>query len=472
MSDQVDREMDEYQEEHFPDWHADTKRPYFEAVDEPMALMTYSEPVDDHPRSWSHLRRTTLASPFGYEDEDTEGPMINWASHYFKPDQWEEMKDQYDQDRFVVNMSLLARQNMLSDFKDYLQGDDETVVVNPMEMMDVFDSKHRTAQHLDESDLPGIPSVTAYDLLHEGRESVEAEIGDGGEYGFVVKPFNGYGGEGVEGFDNLEGVENYLTEDLEDLVEEHGDEVYRKHMIQPKVPHGSDLRVITIGDDIVNAERRFAPDGELCTNISSMDGFLHGQNLGVYGNAYKALKNDRVMPVNVDYFDEIPEVSQEALAGNDSLIGLGAEELSEDIINSFDPDEFNFDDNLPQKPFKIGIDLLEADRDEIGHLPDEVVEQAIDYNDGDTVYLVPELNGNPGSMADLIARWSRMEEQMTPVHTYNLMRDLAGMETDPVEDIIGNSENPAWERIDQFYPDLRDKNEFVSRAARNTREEQ
>lgn len=64
-----------------------------------------------------------------------------------------------------------------------------------------------------------------------------------------------------------------------------------------------------------------------------------------------------------------------------------------------------------------------------------------------------------------------MEEQMTPIHTYNLMRDLAGMETDSVEDIIGDTENPVWSRINQFYPDLRDKNEFVSRAARNTRED-
>ncbi|MFB6200281.1 MAG: hypothetical protein ABEJ83_05330 [Candidatus Nanohaloarchaea archaeon] len=470
MSDQVDKEMDRYQEENFPDWHGSSKRPYFEAVDEPMALMTYTKPVDDHPRSWSHLRRTALASPFGYGDGDLEGPMINWASHYFKPEQWEELKDQYDEDRFVVNMSLLARQNMLSEFKDYLQEDDETVVVNPMDMMDVFDSKYSTAQHLENSDLPGTPSVTAYDLLHEGQESVEAEIGDGGDYGFVVKPFNGYGGEGVEPFDTLDEVEEYLTEDLEDLVEQHGDEVYRKHIIQPKVPHDSDLRVVTVGDEIVNAERRFAPEEELCTNISSIDGVLNGQNLGVYGNAYKALKNDRVMPVNVDYFDEIPEISQEALTENDSLIGLGAEELSEDILNSFDPDEFNFDNNLPQRPFKIGIDLLEADRDEIDHLPDELIDTAEAYSDGDTVYLVPELNGNPGSMADLIARWSRMEEQMTPVHTYNLMKDLAGLETDPVGDILGDKENPAWKRIDEFYPDLNEKSTFVSRAARNTRD--
>jgi len=119
--------------------------------------------------------------------------------------------------------------------------------------------------------------------------------------------------------------------------------------------------VITVGDDIVNAERRSAANGNLCTNISNIDGLVDGKDLGVYGNALNALKSGRVMPINVDYGDNISEsIYSDVAANNPGLLPPGARDLSMDIINSFGPKEFNYNSDLPEKPFKIGIDLLET----------------------------------------------------------------------------------------------------------------
>jgi hypothetical protein len=480
---EVDEFLDYFQEKHFPDWHGSKKRPYFAATDEPISLMTYTEPTGDYTRSWSHLRRCALAAPTGYNGSDHHEtkPLINWSSHYFKPEQWEDLKDMYEEENYVVNMSLVARNSMLTDFFDYLENDDETIIVNPASIMDTFDNKLTTAKHLDQADLPGIPSAVASELIYDGKEAVEAQIGDGGDHGYVVKPFNGYGGDGVEGFDDIEGARDYITQELDKPLKDIVDNPPRSkkdipfhelHLIQPKVPHNSDLRVITVGDDIVNAERRSAANGNLCTNISNIDGLVDGKDLGVYGNALNALKSGRVMPINVDYGDNISEsIYSDVAANNPGLLPPGARDLSMDIINSFGPKEFNYNSDLPEKPFKIGIDLLETKKEDITHLPDSTIERALEYEDDGKVYLSPELNGNPGSMADLIARWSGLEDQVSTIHVNNLMRDLAGLETDEIDDITGNQNNSVWRRIDEWYPELQSESRFLGVAGNNLKPE-
>lgn len=441
--------------EDLPEFPGDSKEPYMQNTDDPVALMTYGELSDD-ARAWSHLRRNALTSTSGLQDEYShEGePLSNWSNHYHNPESWEKVKDMHDGDQFAVNMTLPARKNMLTEFKDYLEDDDETAVINPFDMIDLFRDKYKTSEHLDNNELPGIPSMLGDDFLESDYDDIVGELGDGGDHGYVVKPHNGSGGDGVEDFDDMEQVNNYL-EELEDEASEDEDVPdYENMIVQPKVPHDSDLRVISVGDEIVNAERRYSPPDDLCTNLSQIDGELDGQDMGVYGKALKAFEQGRVEAINVDVNDDIPDDIYDAFAEtNSSLLGSGARDLTHDIIDSFGPEEFGYDEDLDRKPFKIGMDFIETTKEDIQHLPEHVQERAMEYGDGDTVYLSPELNGNPGSMADLVAKWSSLEDQVTSLHVNNLMRDIAGVETQPVPEQVHDPGNEAWKNIEDWYPD-------------------
>jgi glutathione synthase/RimK-type ligase-like ATP-grasp enzyme len=445
----IQRYLEEFQQQVLPNWSSD-KSPYFKAREDGMGLMTYGD-IEEDPRNWDHLRRCTLAAPTGYAPnrDEAKRPLTNWANHFYTPEQWERAKAQHDQERYALRLTLPARSNMKTRFKKYLIEDDETAVINPIPLMDLFANKKHTADYLDETGMPGIPSMTGVDVVDSCYEEIVDELGDGGEYGFVVKPFNGFGGDGVEDFESLDEVEQYL----EGLgTEEHeGEEIelIEKQMVQPKIPHESDLRVITVGDDIVNAERRIAENGGFKTNISSIDGYVGGKDLGVYGKAYKALKKHRVQPISVDVHDNVP---QRLADRHPDMLSSGIQELAYDLLESFTPEKFGYDGDLLQKPIVMGADMLETSMDDIQHLPEEYRERAENYADGDTVYLIPELNGNPGSMADLVARWTGMEEQISTLHLVDLMDDIVGGEGIDFREHVGNEKSELWRRVDNYYP--------------------
>jgi hypothetical protein len=443
--------MDEFEETVLPDWDS-SKSPYFMTSGDPVALMTYGE-LRPRPRSWSHLRRCALSAPVGYaaDADESESPVANWANHYYAPQQWERVKDQHDGDRYVVNLTLPARQNMKTDFREYLVEDDETVVMNPIPLIDLFNDKGKTSDYLDEQEFPGIPSVTGEEVLTYSEDELAHELGTG-EEGYVVKPCSAYGGDGVESFDSLDAVEDYLADELGDILDDNGGAA----VVQPRIPHTSDVRIITVGDTVVNAERRIAPDGELCTNVSCVDSTVNGMDLGVYGTTHNAYQDGRVMPLKVDVYDE---VSDRLRGRNDMFLSPDAEDLALDLLDSFDPDRFEYDDSLPEKPIVMGVDALEVDTDDLAHLPDRYQERATAYAHDGTALLVPELNGNPGSMADLLARWHQMPEQITTLHVSQLMQRLAGDETadeiaaNPDNGIVNNRDNGLWRRVDRYYPD-------------------
>lgn len=445
--------------EQFSDWPSESKAPYMKATEDPVSLMTYGE-LSGEPRTWSHLRRNVLTSTSGLQEEYSHSgePVVNWSNHYHSPDSWEAVKDMHEGDKHAVNMTLPARKNMLTEFKEYLEGDEETSVINPFDMMDMFQDKYETAQHMEENSLPGIPSMRGDEFLESDMDYIEEQLGDGGDYGFVVKPYNGSGGTGVEDFEDIEDVGDYLENDLDQEVPDEGDDrkMNEAMIVQPKIPHQSDLRVITVGEDIVNAERRYSPPDDLCTNLSKIDGEIDGQDFGVYGKALKAFKQGRVEAINVDVNDNIPDDVYDSFAKqNSSLLSPNARKLSQDIISSFGPEEFNYDEDLDRKPFKIGMDFIETNKEDIQHLPDHVIERAEKYEEEDgTVYLSPELNGNPGSMADLIARWSSLDQQVTGLHVNKLMKDVAGLETEPVEEQIQTQKSEIWQNIEDWYPKL------------------
>jgi len=478
------------------------KRGVYLDNEDPLFLMTGSEPKKGTSRSWGSIRRDTIAAPNGYEEgHHTEGPMINWT--YFKqtPKSWNRIKNHYlsnneEAERPVVNMSLksLTKGPFKSFYNRVLNNpDEETVVVNPPEVMRTFTDKVDTQKHMDEKDLPAIPTTGASNLIYDGQEEVRSVIGHPDE-GYILKPTNGTGGNGIRKVDNLDEAKRLLTseEGIRELIadaydegernkwresaKEHAEnpeEFVESYAIQTMMPHSSDLRIIGFGDNVANAERRLSPDGDVRTNLSQISEWFPvpeegvKRKLTVYGEVLNAMSQGRLEHIDLDHFDE---------GGNGyEVLGQGARDLYKDIVYSFEPEEYNFDSSLDQPPIKMGVDALEVDIDDIGHLPKEWRERAMEYKDGDTVYFVPELNGNPGSGADVAATLSGNPEQLTSIHCYNFMRDMAGLETYELDEIVGNNdtstpEGRVWSRARTYFPsDDLDKYDWIDQVSENLR---
>jgi hypothetical protein len=446
-------------------WESDSKEPYANFRDEPMAFMSYGQ-LSDERKPFYQSRRNVLAGTSGLQDRFShEGPpMSNWSNHYHTPESWQNVRDLHslkDGENYVINMSNKARKCAKPEFKEYLKNSDDDVVVNPIEMINLFKDKYETSQHFEEKGLPGIPSLKGDEFLEEGKEYVEKHLGDGGEYGFIAKPYNGSFGDGVKSLESMTEVYDFLEGGVERKEEEEIIDP-EEYIVQPEIPHESDLRVITVGEDIINAERRNNTEDDIRTNLSQMDGVINGTDYRVYGKALKAYRGPgpgaepRVEPVDVNFGEKVPmQKFNRRAENNSSLLGRQARHLANDVIDSFGPDEFNYNEDLDRKPFKIGMDFIETSIEDIQHLPDRYVERAKKYEEEDgTVYLSPELNGSPGSMADLIARWSGFDEQVSALHVNKLMRDLAGEETVPVQQHVNNRHSDMWKNVKDWYPDL------------------
>lgn len=460
------------EDEYFPQW-ASHKSPFARFDELPVALVTYGD-LDHSKFAFTTYRRSALASPRGAHPESGfPRPVANWMNHYHKPNQYEQVKDLMGVGetggRSVLRVTHKGRRNMWRDpsLPGYLQDDGETVCINPIAVMDTLADKQETVEHLMENGLPTIPSLRAEDVMGMDDGDVEAIIGEG-DRGVIAKPCQGHSGNGFKRSDSLDGVRAFL-DNAEISVhsrERLAEEVYQ---VQRPVPHRGDYRVIFVGDDIVNAMYRGKENGEDRTNLSLVDsvppwedlremGFdvARVDDLGAYGKAYCALRSRRAVLLDVDVGDHA------TVENNPGGLPGEVERLAYDIVESFGPREFDYSRNLPQKPFVMGIDIMETDLSELDHLPDDAVDTIAEYSDGETAYVCPEINGNPGSMVDLMARWQHtrakpLGHQMSPLHLMSLMRELAGAEPLDVAEVHENEEDPVWRRFSRYYPDLGDE---------------
>lgn len=459
---EIDREISKFPGEE------KEKQPYLEFTDDPLYLMTYGD-FDGESREWCHLRRNVFTSSSGMMNEHPhEGnPLTNWSNHYHNPESWEQVKSQTSKgDRHVVNMTATARKYMLKEFREYLEEDEESVMLNPPKIIDLFLDKQKTVDYLEKKGLPSIPSIKGDEFRNLDKKDVYETIGEDEEHGYVLKILNGSEGNGVERIDSYEEVKNIL-DDVEKIDELETDEF----QVQPYIPHESDVRVVSAGENVVNAERRYGPDDDFRTNVSQLDGNLEGENLGVYTKAVEAVEQGRVEALNVDALNRLQDDEYEILAKHQNgWLKPQAKNLANDIIDSFTAEEFGFNPDLPNKPIKAGMDFIETTPDNISHLPDHVQERAMEYTDEDgTVYMVPELNGNPGSMIDLVSRWDGLEHQNTSMHIYNLMRELSGLETIDIKQTVKNEDSNIWNSVDEWYPeaDFENLEDYVQRASWN-----
>jgi hypothetical protein len=475
MTNPVDNWMDELEEDFFEEtWQGDSKRPLFKVNDDPLFLMTYGEPDAGEPRSWDHLRRSSLASPVGYENDGIHRspPLLNWVSHYHTPESWEVLKDEVfpESDRYVVNLSAVARDNMRTRFKDYLEEDPQTVLMNPPEVIDSFRNKKRTSEVLGNAGIPTIPTADAETLVIDGEEELESELGPL-EGRAVLKPLNGSGGDGVVSgtidelrylLDTPEGRTELLNEvEHPNPQEVSAEEVWQQMILQPEIEHNKDIRVETVGDQIVNGEIRYAPSDELCTNLSQVSSEAMGRDMGVYGKALNSMRGGRVVPLYMNFDGDMePETYEELSVNREDIPSAPVRELTLDALEPY------IEDSGKEVPLKHGADIIQTPVGSIEDFPN--YEEILEYAENGTANLVMEQNGNPGSMVDLIARWSGNAEQISTLHVYNHMRELAGMESLDVEDVVENPESDVWSRLDGYYPSRdSDVSEYTDVATTN-----
>lgn len=500
-----------------PEWgqvwtDEDKKRgPSAVSNDRGIFFMSYNDLTDLDSRVFNHLRRNGMVAPYDDTDED---PPVNWLSHRIRPSHWEKMKEEMfsGSERYAVNLSMLSRNTMWSKTKKHMQADDETVLMNPIPVIDTFASKKKYVDHMQDHDMPVASSIPGTELVVNGKEYAEDKIGHD-DKGIVLKMDEGWGGDNMvlleEGLDEAydlldqDNYEDFLKEaatlegangdsllskedvkEFEKKVEDPTNDRYNGLVdFQAEVqvgnyyPHTSDLRVIMVGDDIINAERRWSGEGWK-TNISADESQLEelAEQLGVYVRAWESLESGQLQHLDVDLDDSIPSSwygrlddydvrnageEDQHIVLREGLLPPGARELANNLHGTMGPEEMGYDSQLPVPPLKAGYDLLEIPLDDgnLDHLRDEDRERIMQYRDGNVGYASTEGNGNPGSAADLLARWYGNPEQISLYHVVNTMKQLEGgdfHDTDEIVEIVQNvgDENPEGlnARVDQYYP--------------------
>lgn len=475
----VEAWFEELENEVFDDWHSDKNRPVFKSNDAGVMFMSKKNPKEK-PRNYGNIRMDALASPTGYKpgEHHSEEPLANWMSHWHTPETYEEMKENLfpDSERMAIYMSATARNSMKTSMKNHLQEDDESVVVNPIDVIDTLSDKQSTYEHLEDAGLPTIPTVEASELLYNGKTQVRDEIGETEGIGAVIKSKKGSGGSGVKAVDSLDKAQWYLSEeegrrelinetDKNDLDPEDPDEIASNYIIQAKIPHESDIRANTFGEKVGNASRRISPEGSMKTNIGGTTTKIDGESLSIYGKAPNVIENDRGVSLDVSPQRELTEEEFKALAAQrDDILGKGAAELAKDTVTSFD-----YDEDLPRAPIAIGMDMLEADTDELEHLPDEYVERAMEYEDDGTAYLIPELNHMPANTTDQMARITGKPEQLGVVNLYSMLHELSTGEPLDEDEIVENDDSKVWNRAEQYFPGIEDEQQYKEAARANLR---
>jgi len=470
-----DKIADLQKEEYLPQWHGNKKRPAYIHTEEPIFLMSKAEPTTESNRAYGITRNDVMATPT-YDDE-IEDPLANYASHWHTPETWETLQQEAfpGSEKSVLFLTEKARYNMKNSFREYLEHNNDTITINQPSIIDTIIDKEQTGKHLRNNNLPTIPSINATEILYEDQEYIEDKIGYADQE-IILKPKKGRGGEGIKEFDSLKDLNEFLDNRTlttqmagKDVARE---EYLEDYLIQPKIPHNSDLRLITAGDNIINAARRIPPESDFKTNISDISSEINGQDLSVHGKALNGLKQGRLQPIDVKKSERISEEVKEILERED-LMSNSTLELAEETIYSFNPEEFNYDSDLSQTPLFMGIDVLETDLEELESLPQEYIDDIREFTDGNQAYVITELKHQPGTTIDALARITGNPEQISALNLYNVMRDLAGLETLDIDSITEDPENPTWRRVEAYYPNIEDNMEqFVEdgkKTAKNFR---
>ncbi|MFB6226057.1 MAG: hypothetical protein ABEJ02_01765 [Candidatus Paceibacteria bacterium] len=110
-----------------------SKDPYRHFSDNPISVMTYSEPNNGAEYSWTNVVRNILADPLGSNSETQ--PVVNWCSHFFEPDEWEEIMNYLDFEEYTIYISPVAYKNMKTHFREYLNSNSDITTINPPDLI-------------------------------------------------------------------------------------------------------------------------------------------------------------------------------------------------------------------------------------------------------------------------------------------------------------------------------------------------
>lgn len=441
--DVVQATMIKWRVDNLSSWEGEGE-PYFLGAQEPIGILgdgplePYEHRMDDGRERNTYIsslrknRWSAIADPvhYPYYEDNAAYPLANWVNPDVTPENWEDIKDWHETDQYALRVDSPALSSLSAEMRKYLAADEETVIVSPFTVTDLMEDKHATATFLDSYDLPYISTCSVGDLVHTPEKAKEV-VGDGP---VVVKPPDGSNGDDVE---------------EQESVEEITPGAYPLDtVIQPKIPHDHDYRLIVVGDRVVNAEKRVAGD-DFRTNLALVEETVDEYDCGYLGEAYNAMEQERVEPIDVDLYDRVPVTVAEQ---HDAVLSPGLSALIDDVVDALD----TFSQDVPDTetpPFFFGLDVLEVPPDRVEELPDAVQDTVGAYHDGDGVYLITEFNQDPGTIVDLLAQWEGRPEQNSYVHALNLLRELTDCE--PVA--LGDMRDPdaeLYHRTETYFPTM------------------
>lgn len=367
------------------------------------------------------------------EESGTE-PLADLLDYRITVPTLERIEEGTAHDRYVIRYNPFA--DVDTTVQDYIRESDFFTAVNPVVTNTTLTYKDSFRDAFHDQDLPLVPGRDVAGVLTRGEEFLDRAFPWTDRY--VVKYERGGGGNAVQavaGEADVAAYVNWLYRDGRDILEHYADWEEDRYealgpQIEPFVEHTADIRVMLM-DGVVAAEKRYgAPDDFRC-NLSLVEG----------GGLEKALR------IHDEGLAEVMTVShehEEIEALPDAVHALGEAVLDHYTSTPTRPD-------VAGSKHVIAADIMVTDRETVRDWPDHVREPALEWADGDRVYLLNEVNAFGGDIIGQLHYWDGIPEEMPVLHEYRRMRDLAG--TDPIDpETVVAEDGPVWERIDAFYP--------------------
>lgn len=402
---------------------------YRPRIDAPMAVLT-SRSVDGGDGLYG--REEVLAA----EHEEAGAPFANLMDWRITVPTLERIEAMAEGDRYVIRYNPFA--DLDTTVQDYIRESVFFVEMNPVVTNTTLTYKDSFRDVFHDQDLPTIPGRDVAGVLAKGDAFLEQAFPWTDRY--VVKYEGGGNGNGVATVEDEADVAayvNWLYQNGRDIVERYADWEEDRYealgpQIEPFVEHEADIRIILM-DGVVAAEERYGALDDFRCNLSLVEG----------KGTEKALRIHE-------------EGLAEPLAVNHAVEGVTplpdpVRRLGEDVLERYTA--------TPTRPavdaskHVIAADVLVANRDAVEDWPDRHRERALDYAEDDTVYVLNEVNAFGGDIISQLHYWDGVREEMPVLHEYRRMQELAGM--DPIDPGgVVDGENPVWERVSAFYPDL------------------
>lgn len=341
----------------------------------------------------------------------------------------EENVEQTENDHYVMRLNL--RTELIDrSLRNLIDADERIISVNPVEMKKILNDKKKHLEYLDERGFPIIPYMDAVEAVERGKSYVEKEVGNTGE-GWVVKFAEGYGGHHVKHRESLDGVREILEDNIDEL--NNGGEL----ILQPKIEHEYDYRLILVGDKTVSAERRKGLKNDFRTNISQIPGSI-GEKLlrGVITEAFE--------PVEVD---SRRLMSDKELEEDENALIREIQDLGEEIIEGFE-DFKHPDASIPN--FFVAADIMVPDDKAIEGLPREYQDRMREWSNSEGNAAILELNDGSGDIISHNADAYKPPD-IPVLHEIGMLKELAGIRPVPPENIPRNYSTREWRRAAMIY---------------------